>query len=508
MHFLKTYNSFVTRQASKAKFNKKQLNYALARFSSSNATDYDVAVIGGGPGGYVAAIKAAQLNLKTICIEKRGTLGGTCLNVGCIPSKALLNVTHKYHDVEQNFSKMGLNVKNLSYDMVAMQKHKDKVVKGLTMGIEMLFKMNKVAYKKGAASFASHNSLEVLGNDGEKETIKAKNIVIATGSEPSPFPGGGIVADEDFVLTSTGALSLDKVPKSLIVIGAGVIGLELGSVFRRLNAKVTVVEFADRIMSSIDKEAALAMQKILMKQGVEFRLSTKVLSATKGDPGYIDVECVKSGKKSKIECNKVLLSVGRRPFVKNLNLECLGVELEKGGQIPINEHFQVKNYSNIYAIGDCTRGAMLAHKAEEEGIAVAEIIDGKRGHVNYDTIPSVVYTHPEVAGVGKTEEDLIESGIAYSKGIFHFGSNSRARVNDDADGFVKILADKETDRLLGGWIVGPQAGELIHSLVLGLEYGASSEDIARVCHAHPTLSEAVKEACLSTYNKPIHGSKK
>lgn len=474
-------------------------------FATTAGDQYDVVVIGGGPGGYVAAIKAAQLGLKVSCVESRGTLGGTCLNVGCIPSKALLNATHKYHEAKDGtFANFGIKTTGVEMDLNGLMQYKEKAVKGLTSGIEMLFKKNKVDYQKGFGKIVGPNSIEVTLSEGAgKKTLSAKNIVIATGSDVVSLPG--IKIDEETVISSTGALSLKKVPKKLVVIGGGVIGLELGSVWSRLGAETTVVEFTDRIAAGADNEIAKSFQKILEKQHVKFQLSTKVTGVTKGSNGHtITTESVgEGGVTGKIDADVVLVSVGRRPFTDNLGLKEVGVKLDNRGRVDVNEHFQT-NIPSIYAIGDVIRGPMLAHKSEDEGIAIAEYLAKGGGHVNYGAIPSVIYTHPEVAWVGLTEEELKQKGIAYRTGKFSFRGNSRAKTNDEVDGMVKFLADKETDKILGVHIIGTMAGELIGECVLAIEYGASSEDIARVCHAHPTLSEAVKEAAMATYDKPIH----
>jgi len=463
-------------------------------------------VIGGGPGGYVAAIKGGQLGLKTVCIEKRGSLGGTCLNVGCIPSKALLNISHKYHEAVHDFQKMGIEVDNLRFDFDKIMGQKVKAVTGLTKGIEGLFKRNKVDYIVGTGKISGATEVTVDKNEGGTEKVSAKNILIATGSEPSPMPGGAVQIDEKVVVSSTGALSLTQVPKHLVVVGAGVIGLELGSVYARMGAEVTVVEFLDRITPSVDLEISKTFQKILTKQGFKFLLGHKVVGAdVRGDGAAVHIEPAKGGDKTSIEADVVLVAVGRRPFTEGLGLQDLGIEMDKLGRVKVDEEFKVPNFPSIRAIGDVIEGPMLAHKAEEDGIAAVELIAGQGpGHVNYNTIPGVVYTHPEVAGVGKTEEELKESGVKYKKGAFPFAANSRARTNDDFDGTVKILTDAATDKLLGAWMIGPNAGELIAEVVLAMEYGAASEDIGRTCHAHPTLSEAVKEACMAAYGKPIH----
>ncbi|KCV69096.1 dihydrolipoyl dehydrogenase 1, mitochondrial [Fonticula alba] len=473
------------------------------RFYSAVANkEYDVAVIGGGPGGYVAAIKAAQLGLNTVCIESRGKLGGTCLNVGCIPSKSLLNTTHMYHVAKNDFPKLGLKASDISYDLDALMKNKDKVVTGLTGGIEMLFKKNKVTYVKGKGRITAPSSLNVDLIDGGSEAIKAKHIIIATGSEPSPFPG--LKVDQEKIIDSTGALALKTVPKKMVVIGGGVIGLELGSVWRRLGSEVTVVEFADAIGAGMDSAIAKSFQRSLTSQGIKFMTSTKVVGVDQSSGAQsVIVEPKAGGAQTKIEADVVLVSIGRRPYTDGLGLKEVGVALDDKGRVQVNDQFQT-NVPGIYAIGDVIDGPMLAHKAEEEGVACVENIAGKHGHVNYEAIPSVVYTHPEVAQVGKTEEQLKAEGVAFRVGDFPFMANSRARANNDAVGNVKVLADAKTDRILGIHIIGPNAGELIAEAVLAVEYQASSEDVARTCHAHPTLSEALKEACMAAYDKPIH----
>eukprot|EP00357_Protocruzia_adherens_P012662 CAMPEP_0115013356 /NCGR_PEP_ID=MMETSP0216-20121206/25353_1 /TAXON_ID=223996 /ORGANISM="Protocruzia adherens, Strain Boccale" /LENGTH=473 /DNA_ID=CAMNT_0002382727 /DNA_START=63 /DNA_END=1484 /DNA_ORIENTATION=+ len=468
-----------------------------------SAAEYDVTVIGGGPGGYAAAIKAAQLGLKTACVEKRGTLGGTCLNVGCIPSKSLLHASHLYHEAKHDFEKWGLHAENVSFDWNKMQDSKNKAVNGLTSGIEMLFKKNKVTYLKGHGKFTGPGSLAVE-KDGEVTEIKSKKVIIATGSEPSPLPGNVIPIDEEKVVSSTGALALKEVPKKMIVIGGGVIGLEMGSVYSRLGTEVTVVEFFDRLCPTMDKEMTKAFQRSLAKQGMKFKLSSKVVGGTTSADGCkVDIESVKNGKSETLDCDIVLVATGRRPFTENLGLDTVNLSVDDRGCIPINDNFETST-EGVYAIGDCVRGAMLAHKAEEEGIASAERAKGLDVHLNYDAIPGVVYTLPELASVGKTEEELKEAGIKYNKGTFPFQANSRARANMDTEGLVKILADKETDKILGIHILGRTAGEMIAEAALAVEYGAASEDIGRACHAHPTFSEALKEACMATYDKPIH----
>ncbi|KAI9292904.1 dihydrolipoyl dehydrogenase [Neoconidiobolus thromboides FSU 785] len=479
----------------------KSQSYILPRFYSST-TEHDVVVIGGGPGGYVAAIKAAQLGLKTACIEKRGTLGGTCLNVGCIPSKSLLNNSHLYHQAQHDFKKRGIDVSDIKLNLDTMMGAKEKSVKGLTSGIELLFRKNKVDYVKGHGKLVGPNEIEVDGIDGNKTTLKAKNIILAPGSEPSPFKG--VEVDEEQIVTSTGALSLKKVPEKMIVIGGGVIGLELGSVWSRLGAEVTVVEYMPAIGAGMDTDMAKQFHRVLQKQGMKFKLNTKVISAEKVDGKVnLKVESSKGGKEEIITADVILLSIGRRPYTENLGLENAGVEVDERGRIKIDHQFRT-NVSHIRCIGDATVGPMLAHKAEEEGIATAEYIVGGHGHVNYDAIPSVIYTHPEVAWVGKNEQEIKAEGTPYKIGTFPFAANSRAKTNDDADGMIKIISHAESDKILGAHIIGPNAGEMISEAVLAMEYGASSEDVARTCHAHPTLSEAFKEACMAVYDKPIH----
>lgn len=470
---------------------------------------YDVVVIGSGPGGYVCAIRAAQLGLKTACVEKDNTLGGTCLNVGCIPSKALLSVSEKYAHAAHDFAAIGIDVGTPKIDLKKMMGHKDKVVAANTQGISFLFKKNKVDHIVGTGTITAADTVEVAGKGGKK-TIKAKNIVIATGSESTPLRG--IEVDEKQIVTSTGALALDKVPASLAVIGGGVIGLEMGTVWQRLGAKVTVIEFLDRILPTMDMEVSKETKKILSKQGMEFKLATKVTGADKKKgkvtltlepavPGGAGNQ--KSGDTEKLEVETVLLSIGRRPYTSGLGLEKVGVSVDNRGMVEVDDHFQT-NVKGIYAIGDVIRGPMLAHKAEDEGVVLAEIIAGQSGHINYDAIPSVVYTFPEVASVGKTEEQLKEAGIEYKAGKFPFMANGRARAMGAIDGFVKILADAETDRVLGCHIVGAEAGTLIAEVVTVMEFGGSAEDIARICHAHPTLNEVVKEAALAVDGRPIH----
>ncbi|XP_047496948.1 dihydrolipoyl dehydrogenase, mitochondrial-like [Penaeus chinensis] len=465
----------------------------------------DLVVIGSGPGGYVAAIKASQLGMKTVCVEKNATYGGTCLNVGCIPSKSLLNNSHYYHMAKgKEFADRGIEVDNVRLNLDKLMGAKEKAVKALTGGIAHLFKNNKIVGLSGHGKITGPNEVTVLKEDGSNDTVKTKNILIATGSEVTPFPG--IPVDEDQIVSSTGALKLKGVPEKLILIGAGVIGLELGSVWSRLGAQVTAVEFLGSIGGlGIDAEISKNFQRILTKQGLKFKLSTKVMSASKqGDKVMVSVEGVKNGKKEELECDTLLVCVGRRPYTNNLGLEELGIEKDEKGRIPVNSRFQTI-IPNIFAIGDCIHGPMLAHKAEDEGIVCVEGIAGGPVHIDYNCVPSVIYTHPEVAWVGKTEEDLKAEGVEYAIGKFPFAANSRAKCNDDTDGLVKILADKHTDRLLGAHIIGPGAGEMINEAALAMEYGASCEDVARVCHAHPTCSEAFREANLAAYfGKPIN----
>ena len=462
--------------------------------------EFDVVVIGGGPGGYVCAIRAAQLGNKTACIESRGALGGTCLNVGCIPSKSLLHASEMYNKAQNEFQHIGINTGALSLDLAKMMDHKAKSVEGLTKGIEFLFKKNKVTYLKGHGSFKGKNTLEVKDSSGSVQEIKAKNIIIATGSSVLSLPN--IKVDEDTIVSSTGALSLKKVPKKLIVIGGGVIGLEMGSVWLRLGSEVEVIEYMDHITPGMDREICDNFLKILKKQGMKFHLSTKVLDVKKSSDGAT-VFVENNGQKMEMTGDIVLMSVGRKPNTEGLNLEAAGINKDQKGTISINKKFKT-NVDNVYAIGDVVEGPMLAHKAEDEGMAVAEFISGKYGHVNHDTIPGVIYTSPEVAAVGKTEEQLKQAGIEYNVGKFPFMANSRAKINNDADGFVKILADKVTDKILGVHMIGPDVGTMIAEVVLAMEFGASAEDIARTCHAHPTLTEAVREAALAVDKRAIH----
>ncbi|CAK1604333.1 unnamed protein product [Parnassius mnemosyne] len=477
------------------------LRIATRQYATTH--DADIVVIGSGPGGYVAAIKAAQLGMKTISVEKDPTLGGTCLNVGCIPSKALLHNSHLYHMAKHDFKNRGIEVGNISYNFETMMKYKVNAVKALTGGIAMLFQKNKVQLVRGVGTIVAPNKVEVKGEKGV-ETINTKNILIATGSEVTPFPG--VTFDEQQIITSTGALSLSSVPKKMLVIGAGVIGLELGSVYQRLGADVTAIEFLESIGGvGIDGEVSKTLQKILAKEGMKFKLGTKVTSVRKeGNVVKVDVEAAKGGNKETLECDVVLISIGRRPYTRDLGLEKVGIALDDRGRVPVNNKFQT-TVPGIYAIGDCIHGPMLAHKAEDEGIVCVEGIKGMPVHFNYDAIPSVIYTTPEVGWVGKSEEDLKKEGRPYKVGKFPFLANSRAKTNGEPEGFVKVLADKATDVILGTHIIGPGGGELINEAVLAQEYGAAAEDIARVCHAHPTCAEALREANLAAYfGKPIN----
>jgi len=463
--------------------------------------NFDVIIIGGGPGGYVCAIRAAQLGLKTACVESRGTLGGTCLNVGCIPSKSLLNLSESYHKAKKNFNAQGIEFSGLKLNLDKMMSNKNKSVQVLTKGIEFLFKKNKVTYIKGKGVLFSKNDVVVY--DGEQKTsYKAKNIVIATGSGPSTLPG--IEIDEENIVSSTGALALKEVPKNFIVIGGGYIGLEMGSVWSRLGSNVTVLEYLDHITPGMDKEISSEFMKILTKQGFKFKLNSKVTSVNNRE-NQVEVTFINNEtlKEEKILADKVLVSVGRKPYTEGLNLTKMGIKKDKQGKIEVNEKLQT-SINNIYAIGDVIKGPMLAHKAEEEGIAVAEILAGQAGHVNYNIIPGVIYTSPEVAVVGKTEEQLKKENINYKVGKFPFLANSRAKVNNETDGFVKILADSKTDRVLGVHMIGPHTGDMIAEMALAMEFGASAEDIARTCHAHPTHTEAVKEAALAVDKRAIH----
>ena len=461
---------------------------------------FQATIIGGGPGGYVCAIRLAQLGIKTACIESRETLGGTCLNIGCIPSKSLLNLSEYFHRAK-NFTKIGIEVENIKLNLPKMMQNKDKAVNNLTKGIEFLFKKNKITYFKGTGRFKSINQISILDKNNKETIIETEKTIISTGSEPIALPG--IKFDEEKILSSTGALSLLFVPKKMVVIGGGYIGLELGSVWSRLGTEVHVVEFLDHITPGMDKEISKEFMKILIKQGLNFHLQTKVDSIKKDKKEVVIKTTDKTGKKIVFESDVVLISVGRKPYTKNLNLEKINVELDNKNKIKVNKNFET-NIPNVYAIGDVIDGPMLAHKAEEEGIALAELISGQSGHVNYDVIPGVVYTSPEVASIGKTEEQLKNTNHAYKVGKFPFMANSRAKTINEPEGFVKILADENTDKVLGVHMIGPHAGELIAEMALAMEFGASSEDIARTCHAHPTFSEAIKEAALSVDKRPIH----
>ena len=454
---------------------------------------YDLVIIGGGPGGYNCAIRAGQLGLKTACVEMRGTLGGTCLNVGCIPSKALLHASEMFEAANTEFAALGIKTGSLELDLDTMIGQKDEAVDGLTKGIEFLFKKNGVDYIRGKGRIAGSGKVEVEAESGETSTLETRNIVIATGSEVTPLPG--VEIDEKRVVSSTGALSLDKVPGKLVLIGAGVIGLELGSVWRRLGSEVTVVEYLDRILPGMDSELAKTAQRIFAKQGMDFKLGTKVTGVdTSGETLAVTLEPAEGGEATTIEADTVLVCIGRRPFTEGLGLETVGMETDKRGFIA-NDHFRT-SAENVWVVGDCTHGPMLAHKAEDEGVACAERIAGKAGHVNYGVIPGVVYTAPEIASVGKTEDELKSEGRKYKKGKFPFQANSRARTNHATDGFVKILADAETDEILGAHMIGANVGEMISELCLAMEFRASSEDVARTCHPHPTLTEAIRQAAM------------
>ena len=463
--------------------------------------NFDLIVIGGGPGGYVCAIRAAQLGLKTACVESRGTLGGTCLNVGCIPSKSLLNLSDNFNKAKKDFNQQGIEIEGINLNIEKMMSNKNKSVQVLTKGVEFLFKKNKVTYIKGKAVLFSKNDIIVYENNN-RTNYKTKNIVIATGSEVTSLPG--VQIDEKNVISSTGALSLKKVPKKLAVIGGGYIGLEMGSVWSRLGSEVTVIEYLDHITPGMDREISSEFQKILSKQGIRFKMSSKVNSVkSESENVLINYTDIKNAKEEILEVEKVLVSVGRKPYTEGLNLSKIGIKKDNFGRIEVNEKLQT-SIKNIYAIGDVIKGPMLAHKAEEEGVAVAEILAGQAGHVNYDVIPGVVYTSPEVATVGKTEEQLKKDNRSYKVGKFPFLANSRAKVNNETEGFVKILADSKTDKVLGVHIIGPHCGDMIAEMALAMEFGASAEDIARTCHAHPTHTEAIKEAALAVDKRPIH----
>ena len=464
--------------------------------------NFDLVVIGGGPGGYVCAIRAAQLGLKTACVESRGALGGTCLNVGCIPSKSLLNLSENYYKAKTDFRNQGIEISDIKLNINKMMSNKEKSVQILTKGVEFLFKKNKVTYFKGKGVIFSKEDVVVYESNNKRTNIKAKNIVIATGSAPTSLPG--IEIDEKNIVSSTGALSFTDVPKDLIVIGGGYIGLEMGSVWSRLGSNVTVVEYLDFITPGMDREISNEFKKILIKQGIHFKLNNKVTAVTNSkNKVVVDYTNNTTAARERKECDKVLVSVGRKPYTEGLNLSKVGIKKDNKGRIEVNEKLQT-SLKNIYAIGDVIKGPMLAHKAEEEGIAVAEIIAGQAGHVNYDVIPGVIYTSPEVATVGKTEEQLKSENQLYKVGKFPFLANSRAKVNNETDGFVKILADSKTDKVLGVHIIGPHCGDMIAEMALAMEFGASAEDIARTCHAHPTHTEAIKEAALAVDKRAIH----
>ena len=464
------------------------------------AEKFQAVVIGGGPGGYVCAIRLAQLGLKTACIESRGSLGGTCLNIGCIPSKSLLNLSEEFHKVK-DLSNKGIEVGQVKLNLSKMMKSKDKAVTVLTKGVEFLLKKNKVTYFKGTGSFKSKNKILIKDSENKETHVEADKIIIATGSLPVSLPG--VEFDEKVIVSSTGALKLEQVPKKMVVVGGGYIGLEMGSVWSRLGTEVHVVEFLDHITPGMDKEISTEFMKILKKQKINFHLQHKVEQIKKNSTNATVSTLDKEGKKKDFDCDVVLVSVGRKPNTIGLNLDKVNIDLDKKNRIKTDKNFKT-NQDNIYAIGDVIAGPMLAHKAEDEGIAVAENIAGQSGHVNYDTIPGVIYTTPEVASIGKTEEQLKELNIKYKIGKFSFMANSRAKAIDDAEGFVKILADEKTDKVLGAHLIGPHAGELIAEIGVAMEFGASSEDIARTCHAHPTFSEAVKEAALSVDKRAIH----
>jgi dihydrolipoamide dehydrogenase len=467
-----------------------------------SAKKYDVVIVGGGPGGYVAAIRAAQLGMRVACVEKRGALGGTCLNVGCIPSKTLLDSSERYAEAKHELAAHGIEAGDVKLDLDRMMARKDRVVRDLTKGVEFLFKKNKVDYVQGTGRITEAGVVSVELNAGGDESLAAKHIIIATGSEPLVLPGMEI--DEERIVTSTGALSLTGVPGHLVVIGAGVIGLELGSVWSRLGAKVTVLEMLDTILPGMDAEICKLAQRVLAKQGLEFRLSSQVTGVRKTESGVaVAVDSSDGGAASELEADVALVAVSRKPYTRGLGLEELGIRTNERGAIQVNERYQT-SVAGIYAIGDCIPGPMLAHKAEEDGVACVEMLAGQSGHVDYDLVPAVVYTWPEVAGVGKTEERLKEEGVAYRTGKFPFQANSRARCTGDTDGVVKILAEEGSDRVLGVHIVGPMAGDLIMEAVVAMEFGASSEDIARTIHHHPGMGEAVKEAALAVNGRAIH----
>jgi dihydrolipoamide dehydrogenase len=464
---------------------------------------FDIIVIGSGPGGYVAAIRAAQLGMSVACIEKSNTLGGTCLNIGCIPSKALLQSSEKYDEARHALAAHGIKIGEVALDLPTMMARKDKVVAENTRGVAFLFRKNKIEHVKGAAKLVAANRVEVTAGDGAARTLEAaKAIIIATGSDSMPLPG--VAIDEQVILSSTGALTLPKVPAHLVVVGGGYIGLEMGSVWRRLGSEVTVIEFLDRITPTMDAEIGAALQRSLQKQGFTFRLGTKVVAAQRNGSGAnLSLEPAQGGAREEIKADAVLVSIGRRPYTDGLGLEAVGVQRDNKGRITVDGRFAT-NVAGIYAIGDVIAGPMLAHKASEEGVVLVEMLAGQRSQMDYDAVPAVIYTWPEVASVGKTEEGLKAAGIAYKTGKFPFSANPRARANGDTEGFVKILAEASNDRVRGVHIIGPDAGTMIAEVVLAIEFGASAEDIARTCHAHPTLNEAVKEAALAVDGRAIH----
>ena len=463
---------------------------------------FDVIVIGGGPGGYVCAIRSSQLGFKTACVESRETLGGTCLNVGCIPSKSLLNLSENYYKAKKKFYDLGIETNDIKLNLSKMMANKNKSVSTLTKGVEYLFKKNKISYLKGKGSVSSQNSVTVIDKSGKKSKYQTKNIVISTGSVASSL--SGIKIDEKIVVTSTEALSFEKVPKELIIIGGGYIGLEMGSVWKRLGSNVTIIEYLDHIIPGMDKDISNEFLKILKKQGINFKLNSKVTSVhVVKDKAIVDFTNNESAKRERIETGKVLVAVGRKPNFEGLNLSKMDIKTDDQGRVQINKKFQT-SIQNIYAIGDVIKGPMLAHKAEDEGIAVAEIIAGQSGHVNYNVIPAVIYTSPEVAAIGKTEEQLKKEKIKYKIGKFPFLANSRAKLNNETEGFVKIIADEKSDKVLGVHMIGSHVGTMIAEMAIAMEFGASSEDIARTCHAHPTHTEAIKEAALAVDKRPIH----